>query len=332
MPYFKKAKLLRAVYVLVLLIPLGAPAELAPPPDPFGLNLNVRASEVQGINNMRGRNRTLYDDGLFENDAFSLKPYSWAKGNVFDEDGRPAADIAVRLTRIQEPSYTYEARTTRSGEYLRDGMPPGHYRIAVLYKGKAGLLREVYFSIGHSVTNDFDLKEFTPMGEPGEYEKRLAAQRVNREKAEYEAMRLTAGARLMYDLAELHLLERDTQSAIGYLKQLDEKNQPHLWRQVGERLAEAKQYDEAIKAFTRAAELRPELADYPGLIALCLLRLNRIEDGVSFTEKTARIDRLAGGIAYYNLGVALLGAHRIREAEPAFKRSFELYEASGVTR
>src|SRR5262249_49479487 len=99
----------------------------------------------------------------------TLKPYATVNGTVFGEDEKPAAGITVTLSRADSKG-EYKVTTKKDGTYTYDGLPAGQYVTGVIYKGDAGLLRDVTLRTGRVVTSDFDLKTFVSMGKPGTFD------------------------------------------------------------------------------------------------------------------------------------------------------------------
>jgi tetratricopeptide (TPR) repeat protein len=293
---------------------------------------------MSGYNNMRGRNRivdvnTDLDELLDPNTT--LKPYATLNGIVYGEDGKPAADITVTISR-QDAKGEYKINSKKDGKFTYDGLPAGEYTLGVIYNiktktskdGDAGLLRDATLKNGRIVQSDFDLKEFVSMGKPGSFDE--LKNRLSQQKDPEPDSRMSLEVLELYDKARDAYEKGDYATAVAILKDLvqREPKESVLWNRLGEAYMALVKFDEASTAFRKAVELKPEVASYNGNLAISLLFLDKVDEAIVYTEKTAELSEPRGAAAYYNLGLKLTDMGETKKAEAAFEKSTKLDSSS----
>lgn len=81
-------------------------------------------------------------------------------GAVFGEDGSPAVDIVVRVSKVGVLGQFVQAATDAQGKYIIKGLALGEHLICVEYKGETGLCRLADLRGDRPLQSDFDLKQF----------------------------------------------------------------------------------------------------------------------------------------------------------------------------
>jgi Flp pilus assembly protein TadD len=254
----------------------------------------------------------------------TVAPYAAVRGTVYDESGKPAAGIQVRI-ESEETKRVVKVTTDKNGKYSCIGLQTGDFLMGVVYMGEVGLPRTIHLQNGRDIVSDFDLTYFQSIGKANTDFTGIRGLLDGPDQEEV-TVKLQAELRTTYDLAKDAAARGDFETAVRLLKELTEKlpNEVVFWRQLGEAYLELNRYSEAASAFRKAIELRPEVADYHGLLAVSLLFLGDIEEAERHTEKTAALDKLLGAEAYYNLGLALTDMNAVVKAEAAFSKAAEL--------
>jgi tetratricopeptide (TPR) repeat protein len=217
--------------------------------------------------------------------------------------------------------------TDKNGKYTYNGLQSGHYLLGVLYLGKFGLARDTPLQNGQVITTDFDLKLFDGIAGAENLDLSALHALINSKADSEEALpHLSNELQKLYQKVRDAVARGDIAAATTFLKELVEKapGEASFWRQLGECYLETSQYNDAAAAFRKAIELRPSAAPHSGLLALTLLLIGNFDEAVTYTEKTAALDKGAGADAYYNLGLAWTDAGAVAKAEAAFSKAVEL--------
>jgi hypothetical protein len=78
------------------------------------------------------------------------------QGVVYDEQGKPAQDIEVRIHRLDAKG-DFRAKTGKTGRYSYTETPPGDYVMGILHNDDIVLIRALTLRAGRTVYSDFDL-------------------------------------------------------------------------------------------------------------------------------------------------------------------------------
>jgi tetratricopeptide (TPR) repeat protein len=269
-------------------------------------------------------------DELLQEQHTTAAPYAVVQGTVTDESGKPAQGIPV-LIEARESKGKYKAVTDKNGKYTYSGLQGGEYLMAVEYKGAIGLSVSVALRIGRVAVTDFDLRSFTSDAKAADFDslKRLLSERVESVEVSLTYMTVPSEFRKKYEKAMDAVSRKDYETAVAILKELVGKvpGEVLFWRQLGEIQFDLARYADAATAFRKGIELRPDVADYPGLLSMSLLFTGELEEARQQAEKAAALNKVAGAQAFYNLGLRLTDLGDPVKAEGAFTRATELDES-----
>jgi protocatechuate 3,4-dioxygenase beta subunit len=112
------------------------------------------------------------NEGLSESVQEDLagKNYGRIQGIVYNEQGKPAQGVEVRIHRLDAKG-DFRTKTGSDGRYSYTGLAPGDYAMGVLYDGDVGLIRMISVRAGHIFVSDFGLAEFVAMMKPDAFDK-----------------------------------------------------------------------------------------------------------------------------------------------------------------
>lgn len=96
---------------------------------------------------------------------------------------------------------------------------------------------------------------------------------------------------------------------------------------MGQALARAQEFDEALKSYERALELEPDSVLALGVMGLHLRGLGRIDEAISLLQRTTKLDPL-GAIWHFNLSNLFIQAGRYDDAISTLERARELNPAA----
>src|SRR5438552_8254718 len=154
--------------------------------------------------------------------AFAVPAYAQLGsivGKVVDKDGKAVVGATVTMDR-PEVGLHYEVKTDKNGIYSRQGVDDGTYKVAVIRDGATLASADVVVSLGFRVDKNFDLSK--------SQQSTTSAVAVVMSKAQKDAEQKA---------------NSETQGAFN----------------AGVTALNAKNYDEALKQFSLAAERRPAL-------------------------------------------------------------------------
>jgi tetratricopeptide (TPR) repeat protein len=178
--------------------------------------------------------------------ALLLAGGAWAQtssleGDVKGEDGSPLRGALVKIER-KDIKGSYKVKTDKKGHYFHAGLPLGNYRVICEVEGKdVDQVDNVRTRLGDPTAINFDLSAVK--------KKRDALQRAA------ETGQLTAEqAREMSSeqRAAMDKQMKERQAAMAKNKELNDTFN------TGMEAFKAKQFDAAVQAFTKAAEMDPK--------------------------------------------------------------------------
>ena len=100
-------------------------------------------------------------------------------------------------------------------------------------------------------------------------------------------------------------------------------NMPVIFARLGDTYMEAKKYSEAADAYKKASELTPDEPSYFYNFGLAATRASKFDVGKAAIEKAVTLDPSLGGMAFLNLGLLLGEQGQDKEAADALLRSIK---------
>ncbi len=171
----------------------------------------------------------------------SLAQTSSIAGEVKGEDGKPLKDALIKIER-KDIKGNYKVKTNKKGEYFHAGLPLGVYTVTIEVNGKdVDRVENVRTRLGDPTMINFDLQRLRQRQE--------ALQRAA------ETGQLTAEqAREMTpeQRAALEKATKERQAQLAKNKALNDSFN------TGMQALQAKQFDAAVGAFTKATEIDPK--------------------------------------------------------------------------
>jgi tetratricopeptide (TPR) repeat protein len=256
------------------------------------------------------------------------------KGTIIDFDGKPWADLPVKLKSDQ--GSVQETKTDASGNYQFVNLRVGKYTVIV----QPPQVKEP-FTMGLEVHgNDtppvnWNFKQLLEKQNPGAAEQ---MKKQSEEKSKFTAMKQhfdqgmtlleqerTAKADLakapadQRDAAKAKVVDLGNQAATEF--QAAQKAAPEkdpnvhlLWARLGEAYDLAGRNDDAINAYQQAVAAKPDNAGYYNNLGNVLARAGKIDDAKAAYAKSAELDPTNAGMAWRNFGISLYQVGRMQEA------------------
>lgn len=162
-------------------------------------------------------------------------------GEVKGEDGKPLQGALIKIERLDIKG-NYKVKTNKKGEYFHAGLPLGTYRVVLEVNGKdVDRVDNVRTRLGDPTVVNFDLQRIKQRQE--------ALQRAA------ETGQLTAEQLREMSPEQRAALERAAKERQAQLARNKALNDAF---NAGMTALQAKQFDQAIEAFSKAAEIDPK--------------------------------------------------------------------------
>jgi tetratricopeptide (TPR) repeat protein len=285
----------------------------------------------------------------------ALAQITTIEGVAKGPDGKPLDKAEVQIVRTDIKG-NYKTKTDKKGHYLYMGLPMGTYDITLMVDGKpADSVKNVRTRPGDPIPVNFDLKdtaaakaqaqaEMAKALETGQLTKEQERSLTPEQKAAMEKQ-VKEQAEKMKKNKDLNDAYNAGMEAVGQKRWADavaafekaaamDPTQQAIFTQMGEariKMAEGKtgaEYDtnvaEAMKAYQKAIELKPDDAGTHNNYALALGKAKKYPEMQAELDKAAQLDPTNAGKYYYNLGAMLVNAGQAEQAGEAFKKALEL--------
>ncbi len=277
------------------------------------------------------------------------------EGDVKAGDGSAVKGASILIER-KDMKGTYKgAKTDKKGHYIYNGLPLGTYKVSLMVDGATvDSVDNVRTRLGDPTPINFDMKKaeadkqaLAKAAETGtltkEQERSLSKEQKDalekRAKENAAAMAknkalndafnggMTAMETKQYDAAvesfKKASVEDPKQEAVwaqlarAYNEKADSEKKPDQMQQRTEDL------DNAVAAYGKALELKPDDSALHLNLALALANLKKTPEAKTELEKAATLDPTQAGKAYYNLGAILINSGQNDAASEAFKTALD---------
>ncbi len=266
--------------------------------------------------------------------AMTLAPTSgWSQGmlsgTVVDELGKPVEGAVISIDQLERNRH-FEVKTNKKGRYVHGGLPLGFYKIVLTIGGEMkARWPEFRVSPGDNRL-DFDLAKIARATErmmtPEEREAlEKAKARVEAQQKKFNSMKeaFTEGR-------ELFAAQQYDQAVIAFQKAAEiDPSQHVVFGNLAASYEKIKRYEEAMGNYDRALALLAEKPD-PEAAAKYHMNLGVIhgqrgeaELAVEQVTKAAELSPALASEAFYNLGAMLSNSGNAAGASKAFSKAIE---------
>jgi tetratricopeptide (TPR) repeat protein len=256
---------------------------------------------------MNFRNLVVATAGALLLSAASFAQISAIEGDVIGQDGKPLIGATILLVRTDIKG-NYKTETKKKGHYFYNGLPLGVYNVTVQVDGKeADTMKGVRTRLGDPTAVNFDLQKIAAANAA------RAAQSANAASAAGAAGQ--AGATLTKEQergmskAEKEAYDKAMKEREATMKKGSELNAAF---NTGMNAMQSKDYDAAIAAFTKAAEMDPKQVAVWSQLADAYSQVAVKKTGAEFDETIAK------SIDAYNKAIEL------NPNDPAMHNNFAL--------
>jgi tetratricopeptide (TPR) repeat protein len=275
---------------------------------------------------MKLRNLALVAAGMLFLAFTALAQITTVEGDIKGPDGKPVQNAVIKITRTDIKG-NYDTKSNKKGHYIYMGLPIGNYNIAVFIDGKqVDQVSNVHTSPGDSKPIDFDLK---------------ASQQDNSAKQAQIQKAIESGGKVPDDLTrgmtaeQKAQMEKDIKDKSEKMKKRSELNESF---NAGMAAKDAKQWDQAVAAFTKSSELDPTQQAVWAQLGESYGKLAETKTGPEFDATIQKaLDSYVKAIelkpddpaSHNNYALALAKAKKFPEMQGELKKAADLDPANG---
>jgi tetratricopeptide (TPR) repeat protein len=266
-------------------------------------------------------------------------------GEILDKDGKPYVDVNVEIKSV-DTGQTFKVKTDKNGKFIQLGLRAGTYTVSLSkddfkYGPEKVPVDPMKENVYRMSVKDQMAK--TVAAHPEEVKKRAE------EEDKFKAMKghFDAGLAAMADANDLRkqmgaapaeqkapLQEKrttDCQTAITEFQQAEQgvgvkdvTTHATVWQDLGAAQECLGRYDDAVAAFQKAIDLKPQAGTYAGLSTNLANSAaaqtdpkeaeGKLAEANADCEKALALDPAAGGVCYKNVGIILSNKGRQKDA------------------
>jgi len=274
---------------------------------------------------MKLRNVALVAAGMVFSALTSLAQITTVEGVVKGTDGKPLQNAEIQITRTDIKG-NYKCKTDKKGHYIYMGLPMGTYTIVVAVGGKeADKVSGVRTSPGDSKPIDFDLSKTQMANSTKQAEMQKAVETGQISKELERGMSAEEKAKM----------EKQIKDSSEKMKKRNELNDSF---NTGMTAMQNKKYDEAVPAFTKAAEVDPTQQAVWAQLGEAYVKLAETKTGPEFDANiTKALESYNKAIelkpddpaSHNNYALALAKAKKFPEMQAELKKAADLDPANG---
>lgn len=241
---------------------------------------------------------------------------SQLEGKVIGEDGAPLQNAIIKIER-KDIRGNYRTKTNKKGEYIHAGLPLGVYRVVLEVNGRdVDAVDNVRTRLGEPVTINFNLKELK------DRQQALARAAEAGTLTQEQARELSPEQK-----AALERAMKERQAQLARNKALNDAFN------AGMTALQAKQWEPAIEAFTKAAEIDPKQHVVWGQLAEAYVGWAGTKTGAemeavmqkAFEAYQKAMELNPNDAAYHNnYALALAKARKFEEAQAELVKAAQL--------
>ena len=283
----------------------------------------------------------------------ALAQFASVDGEVRDLEGKPFPDVAIVL-KSDDTGQVLETKTDKKGLFTMNGMRLGMWTLRVLIKGSEQWTQKVQVRMGGAERVVVNFKDILASQSAED-----AAERKKQEedrskfvgmKAHFDAGRasLDQAIATRNEMQKLPaadrgpLTEKLTQQSTAAVTELEaarqaapptDSNLHIVVSNLGQAYEIAGRYDDAVAAYTKATELKPEITGYYQGLGTAQAKAGKVTEAIATCDKAASLpSTLPAGTAapesaqatascYANVGITLQNAAKMKESIEPFKKA-----------
>lgn len=263
-------------------------------------------------------------------------------GQVFDREGKPFPDFTVVIQ--DDRGQKWEVKTDKNGRYSQAGLRGANTVYTITFKFKDQVVWEDKKLLASGAEEKVDLNIKEKIGAAAaEQQKKEEEQKKQFEtlKSHFDAgvADLTQAKQARTDIGRAAADQRPalqekikefSTAAVAEFQAAEQAagpadpNRHIVLAKLGEAYETAGRYEEAVAAYQKALELKPEEATYNNNMGNALAKLGKIPEAMAAYEKSAALDPGNAANAWRNAGIVLYNANRMKEAIEPLRKALEI--------
>jgi len=283
--------------------------------------------------------------------------FAGVDGEVRDLEGKPFPDVTIVL-KSDDTGQVLETKTDKKGQFTMNGMRLGIWTLRVVVKGSEQWNQKVQVKMGGAERVNINFKDIvaTQSAEDVAARKKQDEDRTKFQgmKAHFDAGRasLDQAIATRNEMQKLPasdrgpLTEKLTQQSTAAVTELEaaretapptDPNMHIVVSNLGQAYEIAGRYDDAVTAYAKAAELKPEITGYYQGLGTAQAKAGKVTEAIATCDKAASLPAaLPAGTAapdsaqaaascYANVGITLQNAAKMKESIEPFKKATSVY-------
>lgn len=277
---------------------------------------------------------------LFVLAAASASAQVTLRGKVYDLEGKPFPGVKV-IFKSEDTGAVNETSTNDKGEYVQAGLRGGMYTVIFRVNEQDVFTQKLRLPGSGEQTFDVNFKELMAADIEAQKKREAEQKKFEDMKAAFDAgiAALNQAKQLRSQIQNTPASQRGAmQSQLDQLQQTAISNferarevagakDPNLHliqAKLGESYEAAGRLEEAIAAYQKAVELKPDEAAYFNNLGNTLAKAGKIEEARAAYQKSAELNPANAANAWMNLGIVLWQNQRYEEALEPLRKSLEL--------
>lgn len=279
----------------------------------------------------------------------AVAQFSHVEGEVRNLEGKPFPDVTIVL-KHNDSGQTLETKTDRNGQFIMNGLRLGVWNLTVKVRGEVAHERKIQVTINGTERVVVNFKELvaTMSAEDAAARKKQEEERTKFQglKAHFDAGRasLDQAIATKNEVQKMPVADRGplteklTQQFTVAITELEAAQQaapasdPNMHivvSNLGQAYDIAGRYDEAITAYTKAIELKPEVASYYQGLGTAQAKAGKVTEALATCDKAAALPTATTAAdsaqvtasCYANVGITLQNAAKMKESIEPFKKA-----------
>ncbi len=276
--------------------------------------------------------------------------FTLVEGEVRDLEGKPFPDVTV-LLKSDSSGQVQETKTDRKGLFVFNGVRTGIWTLTVKVKGEVQHERKIQVTSSGAERVVVNFKDMLAAQTAEEVAER---KKLEEDRAKFVGMKAHFDAgRASLDQAivtrnELQrtpvpdrgpLTEKLAQQSTAAISELEAAKQaapqadPNLHivvSNLGQAYEIAGRYDDAVAAYAKASELKPEITGYYQGLGTAQAKAGKVAEAIATCDKAAALPAAAAAAAdsaqataacYGNVGIILQNATKMKESIEPFRKA-----------
>ncbi len=279
----------------------------------------------------------------------ALAQFASVEGEVRDLEGKPFPDVAIVL-KSDDTGQVLETKTDKKGLFSMNGMRLGIWTLSVKVKGVEQWNQKVQVKMGGAERVVINFKDILASQTGEEVAER---KKSDEDRSKFQGMKAHFDAgRASLDQAiatrnEIQktpatdrgpLTEKLVEQSTAAITELEAARQaapptdPNMHivvSNLGQAFEIAGRYDDAVAAYAKANELKPEIASYYQGLGTAQAKAGKVTEAIATCDKAAALPSAAGAAdsaqaaasCYANVGITLQNAAKMKESIEPFKKA-----------